>query len=570
MSAREAVASVGARANANGEEDTILRGNKALITVGAMIAGLMAFLDISIVNVALNDIRANFGTPLDRIAWVSTAYAMANITIIPMSGWLLKRYGFRRYYTASIIIFTAAASVLCGLSWNLLSLVVFRVLQGLGGGGSDHSDASQSVLFSRYPEKQHGMAGALFGIGAITGPLLGPTIGGYLVDWSSWHWIFFVNIPVGLLAAYLAWTQIEQPGFVSDRGPVDRSGIALLAIGMVSLQYVLEEGNRDGWFESRTITTLAVVAAISLIGFVSHELEVEHPVVELRVFLNRGYSAATALNFLVGTAIFAGSLLLSLYCGTIMHYRALDIGRVFLLGTWIQLFIFPLAGRLVTRMDPRLLLVIANTGIFTSLWLNGHLTADAGIGNIVKPLFIRAIGTGFGFVPLTYLAVASLSPAQRPGGTALFNLTRELGGVDWDGVDEHAPRPRDEALVHLHHEPRRFVQRARRGAGEHAPARSRRALVRPGGGGARRAAAADCRAGAPLGVQRVFPPPRLRISGGELAHPRDAATGRGRRPRPQGRALTGSVASLGLIVCDARRTRPLLTCQSRTWRPRSG
>jgi DHA2 family multidrug resistance protein len=413
------------------EEDTILRGNKALITIGAMIAGLMAFLDISIVNVALNDIRANFGTPLDRIAWVSTAYAMANITIIPMSGWLLKRFGFRRYYTASILIFTAA-SVLCGLSWNLLSLVVFRILQGLGGGAI--IPTSQSVLFSRYPERQHGMAGALFGLGAITGPLLGPTIGGYLVEWASWHWIFFVNIPLGLIAAYIAWTQLKQPGFVADRAPVDRFGIALLAVGMVSLQYVLEEGNRDGWFESRTITTLAVVAGIAIVGFVSHELEVEHPVVELRVFLNRGYAAATGLNFLVGTAIFAGSLLLSLYCGTIMHYRALDIGRVFLLGTWIQLFIFPLAGRLVTRMDPRLLLVIANTGIFTSLWLNGHLTADAGIGNIVKPLFIRAIGTGFGFVPLTFLAVASLSPAQRPGGTALFNLTRELGasiGTAW-------------------------------------------------------------------------------------------------------------------------------------------
>jgi DHA2 family multidrug resistance protein len=278
------------------------------------------------------------------------------------------------------------------------------------------------------------MAGALFGLGAITGPLLGPTIGGYLVDWSSWHWIFFVNIPIGIIASTIAWTQIKQPAFVSDHAPVDRFGIGLLAIGMVSLQYVLEEGNRDGWFESRVITFLAVVAAIALVSFVSHELEEEHPVVELRVFKNRAYAAATAVNFLIGTAIFAGSLLLSLYCGTIMHYRAIDIGRVFLMGTWIQLFIFPLAGSLVTKMDPRLLLVVANAGIFTSLWLNAHLTADASMHNIVTPLFIRAIGTGFGFVPLTFLAVASLSQKDRPGGTALFNLTRELGasiGTAW-------------------------------------------------------------------------------------------------------------------------------------------
>src|SRR5207245_1109129 len=249
-------------------EATVLRGSKPLITAGAMIAGLMAFLDSSIVNVALNDIRANFGTPLDQIAWVSTAYAMANITIIPISGWLLRRFGFRRYYAASILIFTAA-SALCGLAWNLPSLVGFRILQGLGGGAT--IPTSQSVLFSRYPEKQHGMAGALFAMGAITGPLLGPTVGGYLVEWSSWHWIFFINVPLGLIAAWIAWTQIEQPAFVSDRSPVDRFGIALLAVGMVSLQYVLEEGNRNDWFEDRTIFILAIVAAIALVGFVTHE-----------------------------------------------------------------------------------------------------------------------------------------------------------------------------------------------------------------------------------------------------------------------------------------------------------
>jgi len=197
---------------------------------------------------------------------------------------------------------------------------------------------------------------------------------------------------------------------------------------------VLEEGNRNDWFEDRTITVLAVVAAIALIGFVTHELEHEHPVVDLRVFRNRAYAAATTLNFLVGTAIFAGSVLLSLFCGTILHYRALDIGRVFLMGTWIQLLIFPVVGKLVTKVDPRLLLVIANGGVLASLWLNAHLTAEVTTGQVALPLFVRAIGTGFGFIPLTVLGVASLPPAQRPGGTALFNLTRELGasiGTAW-------------------------------------------------------------------------------------------------------------------------------------------
>jgi MFS transporter, DHA2 family, multidrug resistance protein len=415
----------------NDDDNTVVRGNKLLITIAAMTAGLMAFLDISIVNVALSDIRASFGTPLDEIAWVSTSYAMANITIIPMSGWLLRRFGFRRYYAASILLF-AIASVLCGFAWDLRSLVIFRILQGLGGGAI--IPTSQSVLFSRYPERQHGMAGALFAIGAITGPLLGPTVGGYLVEAASWHWIFLVNLPLGIAASYLIWTQVKQPGFTPDRSPIDRVGIALLAIGMVSLQYVLEEGNRDGWFDSTTITCLAIVSAICIAGFISHELETPHPVVDLRVFANRAYAAATMLSFLVGTAIFAGSLLLSLYCGTIMRYRALDIGRVFLMSTWIQILLFPIVGRLVSKIDPRLLLIVANAGIFTSLWLNAHLTADADMKSIAFPLFVRAIGTGFGFVPLTILGVSALSPAQRPGGTALFNLTRELGasiGTAW-------------------------------------------------------------------------------------------------------------------------------------------
>ena len=392
--------------------------------MGAMFAGFMAFLDISIVNVALNDIRASFGTPLDQIAWVSTAYAMANITIIPLSGWLLKRYGFRRYYAASIAIFTIA-SICCGLSWNLLSLVVFRILQGLGGGAI--IPTSQSVIFSRYPAKQHGMAGALFAIGAITGPLLGPSIGGYLIEISSWHWIFLINVPFGMFAFFVASTQIEEPSFKPVKEKVDVFGIVLLAVGMASLQYVLEEGNRDGWFESRTITFLAVVSAIALISFVSHELEAKHPAVDLRVFKDRGYAAATGLNFLVGTSIFAGSFVFSLYLGTIMHYRALDIGLVFLRGSWIQLLIFPVVGALVSRIDPRRLLLVSFAGICLSLYLNGHLTPQADTFHLVLPVFVRAVGTGFGFVPLTFLAVSSLPVDKRPAGTALFSVTRELG-----------------------------------------------------------------------------------------------------------------------------------------------
>ena len=407
------------------EEQTPIQGSKLWITVAAMLGALMAVIDISIVNVALSDIRASFGTPLDQIAWVSTGYAMANVTVIPLSGWLQRRFGFRNYYAGSLLMFTAA-SALCALAWNLPSLVVFRILQGIGGGAI--IPTSQNILFGRYPHKEHGMAGALFALGAITGPLLGPTIGGKLIDVASWHWIFLINVPVGLLAAWVSFVSIKEPEFKPAREPIDGRGIGLLAVGMVSLQYVLEEGNRDGWFEDGRIVVLACAAFVCLVTFVVHELEAKHPVVDFRVFKNVSYSAATAMNFLVGTALFAGSFLFSLFAGTIMRYEALDIGMLFLRGSWIQLLIMPLVGRLVGKVDNRGLIAFGILGIIASLWLNGHLTQLADTHAMTMPIFVRSLGLGFCFVPLSVVALSGLKPSERGSAAGLFNLTRELGG----------------------------------------------------------------------------------------------------------------------------------------------
>ncbi|HEY4221381.1 MAG TPA: DHA2 family efflux MFS transporter permease subunit [Myxococcota bacterium] len=402
-------------------------GSKVLITVAVMCGALMSVLDISIVNVALSDIRASFGTPLDQIAWVSTGYAMANITVIPMSGWLGRKFGLKRYFAGSLLLFTIA-SALCGAAWNLPSLVMFRVLQGIGGGAI--IPTAQTILFSRYPPREQGMAGALFGLGSITGPLLGPTIGGYLIDWFSWHWIFLINVPIGLAAAFIAYRNIEQPAFTPTTAKVDSFGIGLLAVGMASLQYVLEEGNRDGWLDSRTITVLAAVAGVSLVTFIVHELSIDNPVVDFRVFAERSYAASTAINFLVGCALFGGSFLYSLFCGTVMHYTALDIGLVFLEGTWIQLLIMPIIGRLMSnpRVDTRMLVAIGIIGNFISLVLNARLTAQADHYHMILPIFARACSLGLIFVPLSVASLSGLKPSQRGSGAGLFNLTRELGG----------------------------------------------------------------------------------------------------------------------------------------------
>jgi MFS transporter, DHA2 family, multidrug resistance protein len=418
-------------------------GSKAGITAVAMIAALMAFIDISIVNVALSDIRSSFGTPLDQIGWVSTGYMMANIVVIPMTGWLQRRFGYRRYLTTSILLFTLA-SALCGLAWNLPSLVAFRVLQGLGGGAI--IPTAQSILFSRYPREEHGTAAGLFGVGAITGPLLGPTIGGYLIEASSWNWIFLINVPIGLVAAALAMRVIEEPGFEPDRAPIDGRGIALLAIGMPALQYVLEEGNREGWLDSDRILVLGAVALIALVTFVVHELETKDPVVDLRVFGNRSYAAGTGINFLVGLALFGSSYLFSLYCGAVLHYTALDIGRVFLIAGVAQIFLMPLVGKLAPKIDARILLGIGVPIVAFSQWIAGHLTDQAGFADAALPQVVRAVGLSFVFIPISMAALSDLPLALRGNATGLFNLTRELGGslgTAWmgkvvaDGMAEH-------------------------------------------------------------------------------------------------------------------------------------
>jgi MFS transporter, DHA2 family, multidrug resistance protein len=412
----------------------VITGSKAGITFVAMCAALMALVDITIVNVALNDIRASFGTPIDQIGWVSTGYMMANIVVIPMTGWFQRRFGFRRYFTGSILLFTVA-SALCGLSWNLTSLVVFRALQGLGGGAI--IPTAQTVLFARYPKEQHGMAGGLFGLGAITGPLLGPTIGGYLIDWASWHWCFLVNVPLGILSAVLAFRFIEEPGFEPSKQPVDRFGIALLAIGMASFQYVLEEGNREGWFENLTITVLAGVAVCSLVTFVVHQLETEHPIVDLRIFANRTYAAGTGINLLLGLALFSGNFLFALYCGSILRYAALDIGKVFLLSGVAQIVLMPLVGRFGGKLDQRMMLGLGIAGVALSLWMNAHLTDRSGFGDLVESMFVRSVSLAFVFIPLTVIALSDVPAEKRGNATGLFNLTRELGGslgTAWMGL----------------------------------------------------------------------------------------------------------------------------------------
>jgi DHA2 family multidrug resistance protein len=417
-------------------------GSKLGITLAVMAAVLMAFLDISIVNVALSDIRASFGTPLDRIGWVSTSYMMSNVVMIPMTGWFQARLGFRRYFVGAIIVFTIA-SILCGCAWDLPSLIVFRVLQGLGGGAI--IPTAQSLLMARYPKQEHSMANALYGLGAVTGPLLGPTIGGYLIDWWSWNWIFLVNLPVGVAAAVLAWRSIEEPGFTPKSTAFDKLGLLLLLIGLPPLQYVLEEGNREGWLESPTIVIASATSLIALVTLIVHELETEHPLIDLKVFRNLTYSAGTTLNFLFGIGLFSSGYVLSLYCGSVLHYAAIDIGRVFFFGGMVQIVAMPTIGRIAPRFDGRLLIATGIIGMSTSFWMNSSLTAESGLWNVSSSQMLRGASVGFIFISLSVLALSNLPAEKRGNAAGLFSLTRELGGsigTAWMGMilNDEVPR----------------------------------------------------------------------------------------------------------------------------------
>lgn len=402
-----------------------LSGSKAAITIGVMLAGLMAFLDISIVNVGLTEIRASFGTPLDQIGWVSTSYMMANVVIIPLTGFLQRRFGFRRYFVGSILIFVAA-SILCAMAWDLRSLIVFRGLQGCGGGAI--IPTANAILLLRYPKEQHGLASGLFGVGAVTGPLLGPTLGGYLINISNWHWIFLINIPIGIVALILIWKFLDQPGFSASKQPIERVSLVLLILGMASLQYVIEEGHRHDWLASPLIVCLVVVATASLVTFAVRQMEITQPIVDLRIFKNRNYTIATLINFFLGTALFSGTYLSSLFSGVVMRYDALTIGMVSLVPGMMQFFLMPIIGHYASRFDKRLLLFAGILLMCISLWMTSQLNPQVSFEQIARPSYFRFLSTGFLFIPLSLTALSELSPQQRGNAAGLFNLTRELGG----------------------------------------------------------------------------------------------------------------------------------------------
>jgi DHA2 family multidrug resistance protein len=405
---------------------TLSKAAKIIIALTTISAAIMELIDTSIVNVALNQMAGNLGASIEDIAWVITAYAIANVIIIPMTGFLANYFGRRRYYMASIAIFTVA-SVFCGMSTSLWQIVLWRFVQGLGGGGL--LSTSQSILFETFPGKQRGLAAALFGMGIVLGPTLGPTLGGLIIDSYSWPLIFYINVPFGILASILTYRFIPRGFDIASKPRIDWSGIFLLTIGIGSLQYVLERGEAEDWFDSKIIIWLTVIAIIGLITFIWWELQHKHPVVNLRILKDWNLTITTLLTFIVGFILFTSVFVFPLMLQRVLGYTAYETGLTLLPASVLSLFIMPVIGKRLSAGTPPQ--VFVTIGFITLMGFGIFMSrADLNVTSafFTLPLIIRGAGLACLMVPLNAMAVAGLQPKDIPQGVALNNMMRQLGG----------------------------------------------------------------------------------------------------------------------------------------------
>lgn len=401
---------------------------RVIIVFTTISAAIMELIDTSIVNVALNQMAGNLGATIEDASWVITAYAIANVIIIPMTSFLAQYFGRRNYYLYSIIIFTVA-SWLCGNSTSLPELVLWRFVQGIGGGAL--LSTSQSILFDVFPVTQRGMASAIFGMGIVMGPSLGPTVGGIIIDHYNWPLIFNINIPFGIIAATCTYFFIKDSVHHTEKPVIDWLGIVLLMIGIGSLQYVLERGDANDWFDDTTIRVLTVSAIGGLISFVWWQLKTEHPVVNLRLLKNRNLALTTLLTFIIGFVMFTSVFIYPLLLQRVLGFTPTMVGLSILPPTLMTILFMPIVGRsLQNGVSPKVFIFLG----FLTLMLYGWMMyvrsdINSGTGDFFVPLVIRSIGISMVAVTLTNQAIIGLSPRDIPQGVALNNMMRQVGGA---------------------------------------------------------------------------------------------------------------------------------------------
>lgn len=401
--------------------------NRWLVTLAVMLPTIMEVLDTSIVNVALPHMQGTFSATQDEITWVLTAYLVSNAIVLPLAGFFSRLFGRKRYLLGCVVLFTAA-SVMCGTTESLSMMVIWRIVQGSAGGALQ--PLSQAILLESFPEEQRGSAMAAWGVGIIAAPVVAPLLGGYITDHFSWHWVFLINLPIGIVATLAITAFIEDPEYARRTDvTLDALGFALLVMGIGATQIVLDRGQQDDWFASRNIAILAALGAIGLIGFVIREIRARDPIVDLSVMRDRTFSAGTGIMFLFGFGLYGTLTLIPLYVQNLLGYSAFESGFVLSprgLGVIVTML---LAGRLLRhRVDARWLLLAGVPLMTAAAWrmtfFNFHTSAVEMIGALV----LQGLGMGFIFVPLSTASVAGIPPARMSAATGIFNLMRNIGG----------------------------------------------------------------------------------------------------------------------------------------------
>jgi DHA2 family multidrug resistance protein len=393
-------------------------------------ATFMEVLDTSIANVSLPHIAGNLSVSQDESTWVLTSYLVSNAVVLPISGWVASKIGRKRFYMMCVVLFTTS-SFLCGIAPSLGMLIFFRVLQGIGGGGLGPSE--QAILADTFPPAKRGMAFAVYGMAVVLAPAIGPTLGGFITDHFTWRWIFFINVPVGIVSLFLTQRLVSDPPHIRESkyrtGGIDYVGLALIAIGLACLEIVLDKGQEDNWFTSPLITAMTVTSAVTLVAFVLWERLHPYPVVDVRMFGDRTFAVANLFMLTLGIALFGSTVLLPQYLQVLMGYTAQQSGMALSPGGFVVIMLLPFVGMLTSRMDARYMIGFGFVMLSGSLFfMTTHLYQGIDFPTAIKLRVIQSIGMPFLFIPINTLVYAGVPPQKNNAVSGIVNLSRNMGG----------------------------------------------------------------------------------------------------------------------------------------------
>jgi len=411
-----------------------------LIVLTAVLASLLEIIDTSIVNVAIPSMMGNLGATLDEISWVVTGYIIANAIVLPISSWMSAQMGRKLYYTSCIVIFTAS-SVACGLSTSLGMLVFFRIIQGLAGGAL--LPTSQALIFESFPKEKAGIASAIYGMSVMVGPTVGPVLGGYLTDHFGWRMIFNINLPIGIIVAILSFLLVEDVGYdpahqltkeelkakrKAQRTPIDVWGLVFLISGIGCLQFVLERGQADDWFDSNLILINTIIAVVSIVGLLWWELRTKHPILELRHFKNKSFTGGVLLMSGVGVVLYGLIFIIPVFVSTIQGLTATQTGALFIPGALFAAMLMPIIGASLRKVDARLLIATGIIGLSIAAYKISFFDTLTSVDGMFLPLLIRGGALAFLFVPINTIVLSQFQGPEIGQAAGLLNLCRQLGG----------------------------------------------------------------------------------------------------------------------------------------------